>query len=58
VNDRVVESEAKVTPASQEVLDQPTEKALTFAEIKHLIETGQTHLIPHNKTIPDKINVR
>lgn len=32
-------------------------KTLTFAEIKHLIETGQTHLIPNNKIIPDELNV-
>jgi len=30
---------------------------LSFAEIKHLIETGQAHLIPNNKTIPDRLNV-
>jgi hypothetical protein len=35
-----------------------TERVLTFAEIKHLIETDQTHLIPNNKVIPDELNVR
>lgn len=35
---------------------QAEEPVLTFAEIKHLIETGQAHLIPNNKVIPDKIN--
>lgn len=29
---------------------------LSFAEIKHLIETGQAHLIPNNKIVPDRLN--
>ncbi|PVG04545.1 hypothetical protein CPB86DRAFT_746361 [Serendipita vermifera] len=37
-------------------MNQSVEKTLTFAEIKHLIETGQAHLIPNNKVIPDQLN--
>ncbi|KAG8754373.1 hypothetical protein FRC14_005150 [Serendipita sp. 396] len=35
---------------------ESAEKVLSFAEIKHLIETGQAHLIPNNKMIEEKIN--
>ncbi|KAG8809216.1 hypothetical protein FRC17_003557 [Serendipita sp. 399] len=44
-----------VPSKSQESVDDP-EKVLSFTEIKHLIETGQAHLIPNNKKIEEKIN--
>ena len=35
-----------------------SERVLSFQEITELIRTGQTHLIPNNKLIPDALNVR
>lgn len=46
-----------------EVPPQPTEdqdsetRVLSFAELKELIEQGKTDQIPHNRKIPDVINV-
>ena len=39
------------------VMDRKTEPELTLREITHLIETGQTHLIPNNLEIPPGVNV-
>lgn len=33
------------------------ERVLSFAELKELIEQGKTDQIPHNKKIPDVVNV-
>lgn len=43
----------------QSPTDQAEEepKQLSFAEIKQMIENGQAHLIPNNKTIPERLNV-
>ncbi|CAE6450859.1 unnamed protein product [Rhizoctonia solani] len=34
------------------------DRQLSLAELTHLIETGQTHLIPHNYTIPDGVQTQ
>lgn len=42
--------------SSEDAVD-PEIKELSFAEISHLIQSGQTHLIPHNDVIPAGVNV-
>ncbi|KAF8607220.1 hypothetical protein BDV93DRAFT_552959 [Ceratobasidium sp. AG-I] len=42
--------ESQPTPAPPKTPDE--EEQLSLAELTRLIETGQTHLIPHNDTIP------
>ena len=37
---------------------EPSEHILSFAELKELIEQGKTDGIPHNRIIPDELNVR
>jgi hypothetical protein len=34
------------------------EAVLSFAQLQALIESGQTHLIPNNRIVPDGLNVR
>ncbi|CAE7172122.1 unnamed protein product [Rhizoctonia solani] len=42
------------TPPFTSISKTPDEdRQLSLAELTRLIETGQTHLIPHNYTIPD-----
>ncbi|KAF8752090.1 hypothetical protein RHS01_07771 [Rhizoctonia solani] len=47
------------TRAQPQTTAQPStpdeDRQLSLAELTRLIETGQTHLIPHNYTIPDGV---
>ena len=38
--------------------DAQPPRVLNFVELKALIESGNTENIPHNKHIPDQVNVR
>ncbi|KIJ26508.1 hypothetical protein M422DRAFT_55503 [Sphaerobolus stellatus SS14] len=48
------DSTAPADQGNQETQD--SERVLSFQEITDLIRTGQTHLIPNNKVIPDALN--
>jgi hypothetical protein len=49
-----IETTTTLTPSQTN--DNP--QILSFAEIKELIEAGRLDEIPHNKVIPDSLNVR
>ncbi|KAI6002036.1 hypothetical protein EDD15DRAFT_1574274 [Pisolithus albus] len=62
-----VEGSRLAAPVLPPTLDQPVElpetqaqdnspHVLSFAELKDLIESGNTENIPHNKHIPDQLN--
>ncbi|KAH7337755.1 hypothetical protein B0J17DRAFT_436306 [Rhizoctonia solani] len=47
------------TPPFTSLSKTPDEdRQLSLAELTRLIETGQTHLIPHNYTIPDGVQTQ
>lgn len=46
------------TPPPESEQPQEESRALTFAELKELIEQGKTDNIPNNRLIPDNLNVR
>ncbi|CUA71885.1 hypothetical protein RSOLAG22IIIB_04835 [Rhizoctonia solani] len=47
------------TPPFTSLAKTPDEdRQLSLAELTRLIETGQTHLIPHNYTIPDGVQTQ
>ncbi|KAL5639615.1 hypothetical protein ACGC1H_006281 [Rhizoctonia solani] len=45
-------------PASESPGTPDEDRQLSLAELTRLIETGQTHLIPHNYTIPDGVQAQ
>ncbi len=52
----VAETSHDIKPATQDD-DKPEHHILSFAELKTLIEQGKTDGIPHNRVIPDELNV-
>ena len=50
-------SSAANTEPETAVKEDGEERVLSFAELKELIEQGKTDQIPHNKKIPDVVNV-
>jgi hypothetical protein len=49
-------SPSSSTPPSANLIKTPDEdQQLSLAELTRLIESGQTHLIPHNYVIPDGV---
>ena len=54
-----VDNEAahSVTSDSHQVAPQDEKRTLSFAELKAMIESGDTSNIPNNRKIPDLLNV-
>lgn len=48
---------SSIQPTTQDD-GEPEHRILSFAELKTLIEQGKTDGIPHNRVIPDELNVR
>ena len=54
----VTGSQIQSPEASPQTTEDTRPHVLTFVELKALIESGNTENIPHNKHIPDRVNVR